>query len=134
LAWQPAWQLAWQLAWQKVRVSGYSMTPTLRDGDVVLVRHGASIRPGDLVLARFRSGLDLPVLKRAISQDPDGGWRLASDNAGAGSDSRQYGIADVQARVCWIWQRPLTGLRRGPLGVVRAALPRRPRRWPPWAG
>ena len=43
------------LPWQWVRVSGASMVPTLRDGDVVIVRHGASVRSEDLVLARFRS-------------------------------------------------------------------------------
>ena len=31
------------------------MVPTLRDGDAVLVRHSAPIRPGDVVLAPFRA-------------------------------------------------------------------------------
>jgi phage repressor protein C with HTH and peptisase S24 domain len=92
------------LPWQRVLVEGYSMTPTLLPGDWVLVRHGARIRPGALVLARFRSRPDLLVLKRAVAES-DGGWVLASDNAGQGSDSRQYGVADVLARVVRVWRR-----------------------------
>lgn len=84
--------------WQRVRVSGPSMVPTLRDGDVVLVRHGASIRPSDVVLARFRTRPELAVLKRAV-RPQDGGWWLASDNSAAAGDSTVHGVADVQARV-----------------------------------
>jgi phage repressor protein C with HTH and peptisase S24 domain len=86
------------LPWQRVRVSGPSMVPTLRHGDVVLVRHGARIRPGDVVLARFRSMPGRDVLKRAV-RAVDAGWWLASDNAAAGGDSAVHGVADVAARV-----------------------------------
>ena len=89
------------------------MTPTLLPGDRVLVRHGAPIRPGALVLARFRSRPELLVVKRAVGEAAGsrGGWLLASDNAGQGSDSRQYGVADVLARVVRVWRRgsPPTG-------------------------
>jgi phage repressor protein C with HTH and peptisase S24 domain len=86
------------LPWQIVRVAGPSMVPTLYDGDVVIVRHGAPIRPGDVVLARFRSMPDRFVLKRA--DRPDGaGWLLSSDNDAAGGDSSSHGVADVLARV-----------------------------------
>ncbi len=103
------------LPWQRVRVDGYSMTPTLLPGDRVLVRHGARIRPGMLVLARFRSRPDLVVVKRALAES-DGGWLLASDNPAQGSDSRQYGVADVQARVVRIWRQgsPPTGIGQLP--------------------
>jgi phage repressor protein C with HTH and peptisase S24 domain len=94
--------------WQIVRVSGPSMVPTLRHDDVVIVRHGARIRPGDVVLATFRSLPDRLVLKRAV-RDEDGGWWLASDNAFAGGDSAVHGVADVHARVCL---RVTSGLRR----------------------
>ena len=116
--------------WHRVRVSGQSMTPTLRDGDIVLVRYGAAVRPGDVVLARFRGGLDVLVLKRAVRVQ-DGGWLLASDNVRAGSDSAQYGVAEVQARVCWVWHRRLRGSRGGPRTLVLRALGHRPHRQPP---
>ena len=73
------------------------MVPTLRHGDRVLVRHGARIRPGDVVLARFRTMPERLVLKRAV-RGSDGGWWLASDNEFAGGDSRTHGVADVDAR------------------------------------
>ena len=82
---------------QRVRVSGPSMVPTLRDGDLVLVLLGASARPGDVVLARFRSMPDRLVLKRALAFR-DGAWELVSDNEFAGGDSRAHGPADVEGR------------------------------------
>ena len=49
-----------------VLVAGPSMAPTLRHGDALLVRRTRRIRPGDVVVARFRSRPDLLVVKRAI--------------------------------------------------------------------
>jgi phage repressor protein C with HTH and peptisase S24 domain len=105
------------LPWQLVRVSGPSMVPSLRGGDAVIVRHRARIRPGDVVLATFRSLPDRLVLKRAVRAQ-DGGWWLASDNVLAGGDSASHGVADVHARVTWLvrngWPRPFA--RRPPDG------------------
>lgn len=100
------------------------MTPTLLSGDLVLVRHGAAVRPGSIVLGRFRSRPDLLVLKRAVAAR-DGGWLLASDNARGGSDSRQYGVADVQARVVWIWRRRVAGAGSPGVGGLRTSTVRR---------
>jgi phage repressor protein C with HTH and peptisase S24 domain len=86
------------LPWQKVRVAGPSMVPTLYDGDVVVVRHGARVRPGDVVLARFRSMPERFVVKR-VERREDDGWLVRSDNDAAGGDSRSHGSADVLARV-----------------------------------
>ena len=102
--------------WQWVRVCGPSMVPVLRDGDRVVVRHGARIGVGEVVLASFRSMPDRLVLKRTVRRE-DGGWWLASDNAAAGGDSASHGLADVHARVTWVvrgrWPWPLTrGTRR----------------------
>lgn len=85
-------------------MSGPSMVPTLRDGDRVLVRHGTTIRQGDVVLASFRSLPGRLVLKRAV-REQDGGWWLASDNTFAGGDSSQHGVADVGARAVWLVRR-----------------------------
>ena len=91
--------MRWRLVW----VSGPSMVPTLRNGDLLLVRRGARVRGGDVVLASFR---DLPgryVVKRAV-HPADGGWWLASDNPFAGGDSAAHGAGDVVARVVWrLW-------------------------------
>jgi phage repressor protein C with HTH and peptisase S24 domain len=79
-------------------VHGPSMVPTLRHGDAVLVRPGAAVRPGDVVVARFRGRPDLLVVKRAV-RPYDGGWWLESDNSLVTDDSRAYGAADVLGRV-----------------------------------
>jgi len=88
------------------------MAPTLRHGDAVLARRGGrDPRPGDVVLARFRTRPELLVIKR-VARPESSGWWLTSDNALVAEDSRAYGVADVEARVLlrW-WPRP------GRLGV-----------------
>jgi phage repressor protein C with HTH and peptisase S24 domain len=86
-----------------VLVSGPSMVPTLYDGDQLLVGYGWRVRPGDLVVGRFRERPELLVVKRAQSRY-DGGWVLGSDNPYATGPS---GVADVEARV-------LLRYRKGP--------------------
>lgn len=95
-----------------VLITGPSMAPTLRHGDAVLVRTGGRpIRPGDVVVAVFRSRPDLLVVKRAV-RPQDGGWWVRGDNALVTDDSRAYGVADVRGRVvARYWPRP--GLVRG---------------------
>ena len=78
------------------------MVPALRDGDCVVVRRGARVRPGDVVVARYRERPDLLVVKRAV-EPRDGGWFLSSDNPFVDGPS---GVADVEARVLlryWPW-------------------------------
>jgi phage repressor protein C with HTH and peptisase S24 domain len=83
------------------------MAPTLRDGDALLVRRGGRVtRPGDVVVARFRSRPDLLVVKRAVRADGDG-WQVSGDNTLVTDDSRVYGVADVVGRVvARYWPRP----------------------------
>ena len=90
-----------------VLVHGPSMAPTLRAGDALLVRRrGRAIRPGDVVVARFRGRPDLLVVKRAV-RPQDGGWWVRGDNDLATDDSRGYGVADVLGRVVLrYWPRP----------------------------
>jgi phage repressor protein C with HTH and peptisase S24 domain len=74
------------------------MVPTLRSGDALLVRRGAKVRSGDIVVARFRTRPELLVVKRAV-RPQDGGWWIQGDNSLITDDSRAYGVADVIARV-----------------------------------
>jgi phage repressor protein C with HTH and peptisase S24 domain len=71
------------------------MVPTLRNGDFLLVRRGARVRQGDVVVARFRERPDLLVVKR-VAAPQDGGWLLTSDNPFVEGPG---GVADVEARV-----------------------------------
>ena len=91
-----------------VLVRGPSMAPTLRDGDCLLVRRGGRpVRPGDVVVAQFRSRPDLLVVKRAVREEPDGWW-LESDNEFVTDDSRAVRSAGhVLGRVVLrYWPRP----------------------------
>src|SRR4051794_31997260 len=68
------------------RVRGESMRPTLRPGDRLLVRYGAPVGPGAIVLARFADGT--LTVKRAAQRRATAtggaGWWLASDNESQG--------------------------------------------------
>ncbi len=95
----------WAMRTRTVLVQGPSMLPTLRDGDCLLIRSGARIRPGDLVVARFRERRSLLVVKRAVSES-EGGWLLASDNPAVEGHGLTSGVGDVEARVVlryWPW-------------------------------
>ncbi|MGV9264983.1 nickel-type superoxide dismutase maturation protease [Kitasatospora sp. NPDC003701] len=73
-----------------IDVAGPSMVPTLREGDQLLVRYGARIRPGAVVVFRHPFQQDLLVVKRAVERRAKGWW-LLSDNRPVDSDSRSYG-------------------------------------------
>jgi phage repressor protein C with HTH and peptisase S24 domain len=95
--------------WGLAVVRGRSMRPTLRDGDRLLVRHGAAPRAGDLVVVRLPDGV--VAVKRATVRR-DGGWWVERDNPDEGVDSWQVGAipeADVLAVVrlrVWPPRRP----------------------------
>lgn len=94
-----------------VDVAGPSMSPTLRDGDVVLVAWGARVRTGDLALVRGPGGR--PLVKRAVRPEA-GGWWVLGDNPDGSTDSRHFGAvapADVLGRVVR-GVRPWRRLRR----------------------
>ena len=89
-----------------VLIRGPSMAPTLRDGDAVLAWKSGRVRPGDVVLARFRTRPDLLVVKRVVKA-VDAGWWVEGDNEFVTDDSRVYGAADVVAHVfVRYWPRP----------------------------
>ena len=88
------------------------MRPVLAPGDRLVVRYGAAVRPGALVLARFADGT-LAVKRAAEPRTSRTGapaWWLLSDNADAGVDSRHRGpVADddvLAVVVGRVWPRP----------------------------
>ena len=83
-------------------VSGDSMSPTLNDGDVVLIDPKAAFAAGDIVLARHPYKKSVRVLKRIDSIDGQGRFWLVGDNQGESSDSRTFGSvskADLLGKV-----------------------------------
>jgi phage repressor protein C with HTH and peptisase S24 domain len=74
------------------------MEPALHTGDCLLVRYGARVRPGDLVVARPWTRPELLVVKRAVSPVA-GGWLVDSDNPAVRGRGWTGGEADVLARV-----------------------------------
>jgi Peptidase S24-like len=95
----------WRIGLAVVR--GRSMSPTLHDGDRLLVAHGASPRPGRLAVVRFDDGV---VAVKRLDHVAVQGWWVSRDNPDEGRDSWSAGViphsavlAVVLARV---WPRP----------------------------
>ncbi|UQX02947.1 nickel-type superoxide dismutase maturation protease [Streptomyces sp. RerS4] len=72
-------------------VTGPSMVPTLLHGDRLVVRYGALVRPGDVVVFRHPFQQDLLVVKRAVERRPGGWWMLGDNPFNETGDSTVYG-------------------------------------------
>jgi nickel-type superoxide dismutase maturation protease len=92
--------------WFCAVVRGPSMSPTLADGDVVLISLRARRRPGAVVLVRWTQRPDQLSVKRAIGRHGEGWWVLGDNPAGS-TDSRQLGTAEVIGVVgARLWPAP----------------------------
>jgi phage repressor protein C with HTH and peptisase S24 domain len=88
------------------------MTPTLADGDLLLVSYRRAVRAGDLVVARLADGT--VAVKRATARRTTRAgtpaWWLLSDNPDVGVDSRHRGpVADedvIAVTVARLWPHP----------------------------
>lgn len=101
------------MRWRRVAVRGPSMSPTLSDGDVLLVRFGAAARPGDVALVRWTQRPGQLSVKR-LDHPVEDGWWVLGDNPRGSTDSRALGGAEVVAVVrIRLWPRPWR-LRGGP--------------------
>lgn len=66
------------------------MVPDLRPGDCLVVCRDASVRLGDVVVARSPEQPPLLVVKRVVYHAPEGWW-LESDNQRGSRDSWLFG-------------------------------------------
>lgn len=84
-----------------LEVSGQSMLPLYRDGDIVIVAPGASIRRGDRIVARTREGeVMVKLLQRRTARTIE----LASVNPDY--PDRQFAVDEIDwiARILWASQ------------------------------
>ncbi|EGX61446.1 hypothetical protein SZN_02807 [Streptomyces zinciresistens K42] len=104
-------------------VTGPSMVPTLRHGDLLVVRHRARVRPGDIVILRHPFQQDLLVVKRAAERR-EGGWWVLADNGYAGGDSTDYGVVpdELVLGTVRLRLRPRRPDQRSPFALARWAL------------
>lgn len=88
------------------------MRPVLSPGDWLLVHHGAVVRPGSVVVARFADAT--LVVKRAAearsTRTGEAGWWLLSEAPEIGVDSRHRGVVSagdvLGVAVARLWPRP----------------------------
>ena len=78
-------------------VEGDSMSPTLNDGDTVLIHPGAAIGVGDIVLAEHPYKSSVTILKRVSGLDADGLVNLTGDNEVESTDSRTFGPVSIKS-------------------------------------
>ncbi|WP_185983357.1 S24 family peptidase [Aureimonas mangrovi] len=84
-----------------LEVSGHSMMPLYRDGDVVIVSPSAAVRRGDRVVARTRKGeVMVKILQRRTARTVE----LASVNPDY--PDRQFAVEEIEwlARILWASQ------------------------------
>ncbi|MEO6590088.1 MAG: nickel-type superoxide dismutase maturation protease [Pyrinomonadaceae bacterium] len=70
---------------------GKSMSPTLKDGEVVLVDRDAQIEVGDIVVAKHPIEQKSELIKRVAQINADGSYFLIGDNLEESNDSRHFG-------------------------------------------
>ncbi|WP_345749059.1 nickel-type superoxide dismutase maturation protease [Streptomyces sp. ODS28] len=99
------------------------MLPALRPGDQLVVRYGAPVRPGDVIVLRHPFQHDLLIVKRALERRA-GGWWVQGDNPRVQNDSREFGAVPdelVVARAL-LRVRPPRGIRSSVSSAVGWAL------------
>lgn len=85
------------------------MEPTYRDGDRLLVRYGAPVRPGRAHVVRLPPGPDgpRPLAVKRVARASGSGWWIESDNAKAAGvvDSRVIGSLPPESVVARVVTR-----------------------------
>lgn len=91
---------------RRFEVNGMSMEPTYREGDrIIAVRYAVLLPPrrGDTAIVRDPRNGKL-LLKRIVSIENGGMFRVRGDNDAASTDSREFGLLSrehIVAKVFW---------------------------------
>lgn len=78
-------------------VEGDSMSPTLNNGEIILLDPHASLEVGDLALADHPYRSSVRIIKRIASIEPGGLVSLIGDNAPESTDSRTFGLVSIKS-------------------------------------
>lgn len=73
------------------------MSPTLAEGEFVLMEKGKVPQAGDLGVFRHPEELDVHVVKRVVELNAHGSFVVRSDNPEQGSDSRTWGPLEASS-------------------------------------
>ncbi|HYD97763.1 MAG TPA: helix-turn-helix transcriptional regulator [Alphaproteobacteria bacterium] len=84
-----------------LEISGDSMEPVYRDGDVIIVAPGAQVRRGDRVVVRTRGG---EVMAKSLARQTATRIELVSFNPAYGSRTLTPTEIDWMARIVWASQ------------------------------
>lgn len=77
-------------------VDGDSMSPTLENGDLVLVNFQTEFKVGDIILANHPFDKGEKLIKRIWKISPEGKYFLVGNNLAKSTDSRHFGELSAQ--------------------------------------
>ena len=76
---------------RRIVVVGFSMKPTLQEGDELLIAQRKSLRVGDIVVLKHRTEPAITIIKRVTRLGDGGSVWIEGDNPDESTDSRQFG-------------------------------------------
>ena len=80
----------------RYQVENNSMLPALRSGEQVIVKKGAKLKAGDIVIAQHPYKRSVEIVKRIEKIEKDGKFFLTGDNADESTDSRTFGAVSIE--------------------------------------
>ena len=80
---------------KRLRVTGDSMSPCLKNGDEILIKKVVNLKIGDVVLANHPFKQSVKILKRISEITEDGKYFLVGDNLIESTDSRTFGTISL---------------------------------------
>jgi len=90
------------------------MTPTLYDGDIVLIKRDIDTSIGDVIFVQHPFKQSVTMLKRVAGIDDNGRFELRGDNPRESTDSRTFGsvsIEDIKGKAVCRLKRNTRGKR-----------------------